>query len=318
MAPEVRTVHIANAKLNEGSEYEFLVLKRTGISESEQYFILQDPFGYKILLPELPYREYGFSQGSHINCRVDKISCSGRIYLEPNHPVYKEGLDYDFIVTGKKEEWINGIEKQCYLELLDALNKPCRVLVSVSDLDKYLTQGFASCKLDRIKKGVLFLRLTDELHLSEYLIEGNAYPFFIEKKDKSSFILIDNQGHRHLLNAMWYSEYTNLRIGSTINCKVIKRTSEGCMVLEPEHPYYNEGQEYYFNILRIEKNEFADGAQDVLAVCSDGQSGTLAHVNLQTGWESRLSGKEQVRGRITRIRKGRVYAEALFDDEFPD
>ncbi len=91
----VKKINIPNARLTEGQWYTFRILKVVSLGEDEGWFVMQDPNGYKILLPKGFYEDYGFAPGQSVSCRVDKINCNGRMFLEPGHPHYKEGEVYD-------------------------------------------------------------------------------------------------------------------------------------------------------------------------------------------------------------------------------
>ena len=72
-----------------GESYSFQIFKTVDIS-NEEFYMLLDPNGNKYLLPAINYKPYNFKIGEWIKCRIDKINCTGKMYIEPNHPVYKE------------------------------------------------------------------------------------------------------------------------------------------------------------------------------------------------------------------------------------
>ena len=84
-------------KFQEGEIHPFKVVGFTEIPGTEEsFFILQNSFGGKHLLKAISYTHYDLQIDTTINCKIDKINCSGKIYLEPENPIYKEGKIYDF------------------------------------------------------------------------------------------------------------------------------------------------------------------------------------------------------------------------------
>ena len=49
------------------------------------------------------YKHYGIEPGNKINCRIDKINCTGKIFLEPEHPNLINGNRYDFMILDKEQ-----------------------------------------------------------------------------------------------------------------------------------------------------------------------------------------------------------------------
>jgi hypothetical protein len=83
-------------RIEEGKYYLFQVIGRIVLQDEQSYFILEDPFKIRHLLPVRFYKNYGIEAGGSINCKVDKINCTGRVYLEPEHPYYVVGQFYSF------------------------------------------------------------------------------------------------------------------------------------------------------------------------------------------------------------------------------
>ncbi len=137
-------------KLKERARYDFLVIKLVE-TDDERYFLLKGPDNKRYLLPEKYYTVYGIMTGSVINCRIDKINCKGKVFLEPEHPYYREGNEYEF-------------------RLLEQQNKPDQngKLLIVGDEFGLRHEVFVpgDCeisasmvfRIDKIKKGCLFLK----------------------------------------------------------------------------------------------------------------------------------------------------------------
>ena len=86
-------------RLSEGFDYEFFVEKITESPEGNHHFVLKGPDKRKYLIPGKYYEYYNITVGETIVCRVDRINCTGRIFLEPKNPLYTEGCIYTFYVN---------------------------------------------------------------------------------------------------------------------------------------------------------------------------------------------------------------------------
>jgi len=85
-----------NIILSEGNWFPFRIHKLVQLQDDAWYFVLQDINGMKHFMPAEYYESYGFKPGDEISCKIDRINCTGRIFLEPKHPYYLEGEIYIF------------------------------------------------------------------------------------------------------------------------------------------------------------------------------------------------------------------------------
>lgn len=239
--------------LSEGEFHKFIIHKCVLAPDNTQQYVLKGPFSKKYLLPKEYYEQYGFEAGQEITCRIDKINCSGRIFLEPEHPIYKVGEIYEFNIDEICEELdkLNNLRKVINVrDLLGNLIKVyCESYVKVDNPKKI------SCKVERIKKGKMRLSLYSADIEKKILFEGRYYSFEIigetTKNHKKIFVLKDISGEKHILEKEYYKNF-DIKIGKKINCKAVKIMEDGTFLLEPEHPYYKEGNVYTFKFLRVE------------------------------------------------------------------
>jgi hypothetical protein len=83
----------------EGQRFSFVITNKLVLpGTDEANLILLGPDRKKYLLAEQYYENYHLKIGQTIVCTIDKINCSGKIFLEPDHPYYKIGERYDFLV----------------------------------------------------------------------------------------------------------------------------------------------------------------------------------------------------------------------------
>jgi hypothetical protein len=138
-------------RLEEGKYYLFQVIGLVTLQDERAYFILEDPFKIRHLLPSRQYTRYEIQAGQSITCKVDKINCTGRVYLEPKHPHYVEGNTYDFEVISISK---NPRSERHTILLNDMYNNeisadcPKDFIFANKDLKKI------SCKIVRIRKGM--------------------------------------------------------------------------------------------------------------------------------------------------------------------
>jgi hypothetical protein len=226
------------------------------IPDEGVYYVLIDLHGYKHLLKKEYYLHYHFEIGGTIQCRIDKINCSGKIYLEPEHPLYKEGKAYDFEVVEQKEITNLLGESQKILIIKDLFEN----LLTVSADEAQIENNCVSCVVDQIKKGQLFVTPINATKAIKGLKEGDWFhakiaKHFTDEDHNSFFLLKDKNNHSFYLPTKYYENY-HLQIGDQIYCKVVKIRSQWDYVIEPQSPHYSEGAVYDFVVKgkKIEHN----------------------------------------------------------------
>ena len=246
----------------EGSSYPFIVTGKIVLPpDDEEFLILNSNFGSRHLLKYEPYKHYGLKKNTEVNCRIDKINCSGKMFLEPEHKDYKEGNIYSFRINGFEEILNSDEQAERFLQLTDANNQDVYV-----NIGKYSPRDFSEavkCRVDRIKKGKLYLTLAETTTLISRLEAGKIYEFLIISiqtlaEDEEYYMLQDELGETHYLRKKFYEDY-GFNIDDTIRCRVLHKPHQLFRhYLEPEHPYYKTGETYPFLVTGIEHytNEF--------------------------------------------------------------
>jgi len=146
-------------RLEEGKRYIFKVIGKVTLQDEQAYYILEDPHKIRHLLPSWLYKYYGIKTGQTITCKVDKINCTGRVYLEPEHPCYKEGQTYDFTVSSINK---NTFPDKLSIDIIDIFSNKISV-----DCPKDLKidnneNAKISCRIIRIRKGIPKVVLTPD------------------------------------------------------------------------------------------------------------------------------------------------------------
>lgn len=141
-----------NVHLEEGEWYPFKIHNLVQLQDEANYYILTDINGMKHFMPSGYYTDYGFKIGDEIICKIDRINCTGRIFLEPTHPFYKEGKIYSFELENYQ---IQGNNITLFVKGL--IGNSIEVPVCDIDINKLMTKKKVSCKVQNIKKGELIL-----------------------------------------------------------------------------------------------------------------------------------------------------------------
>lgn len=92
----LKSIYIYTEKFSEAEWHPFRVIKTLVIPGEDEYLLVESRSCNRLLIPARHYQNYGIEANTWIQCRVDRINCSGRIFLEPEHPFYKTGNTYTF------------------------------------------------------------------------------------------------------------------------------------------------------------------------------------------------------------------------------
>jgi hypothetical protein len=303
----VKKIQVNNPKLQEGQYLDFEVVKSLEIDRDQKFWVLRDPLGYKVLLPYELYKDYGIQKGETINCRIDRVNCNGKVFLEPRHPYYREGEVYNFpLVDVETSSSLLGDNVFFYI-VKDVHNNHLKVNASL--LSDQPAPQIVQCFVERVKKGRLLLKLQrqEEKSLREsfrswrlFQVTGESYD--PEEKQKY-FIAADSLDQKYLISKKHFSSY-EITLGKQVKCKISQLSVHGVYLLEPEHPIYKEGEQYKFEISHLEQMEFSDNnVQDFLVVndCFDEK----VKIEITSGELSGLKDKTHVYARVNSIEKSR-------------
>jgi len=144
--------------LKEGETYLFKIYKKMVFPDGEEYYLLESPFKSKHLLLLKMYFNYHFKLNENVNCKIDRINCSSRIFLEPEHPIYKINGIYEMnfvrfdCITNSK-----GFKKDAII-IQDKFDAEYFCVVE-DDSYKYNDLSVIKYKLMRIKKGIFYIHI---------------------------------------------------------------------------------------------------------------------------------------------------------------
>jgi hypothetical protein len=256
-------------RLKEGKSYSFQITGVTNLPDESECFVLCDPNGIKHLLETKYYHYYQFEIGQSITCRIDKINCNGKIYIEPLHPYYRIGKAYDFPLVRIEDR--AQAEKEKFAIFEDVFCN--EIKLSLHYFTDLLQIGQrVKLKVVRIKKGQIIL--SEPIFNQEYtgMVKGKVYSFklkdFIDLTGQQSFFIITSEdGLMYKLRFKYYEKY-DLKVGQTVNCRLIKSGKE--TLLEPAHPFYQINSYYEFDIIGEETMpDYPEGLRKVYILKND-------------------------------------------------
>ena len=137
-------------------------IKKKIVEDDVEYFILIDEFNDNHLLETSFFNDYNLKIGETYNFRVDKINCKGKIFFEPEHPVYKLNEIYEFYFVEKQTK-TNKENQEFYLLIFtDNINTFCDMEVDKKEFENsYFPQQKIKAKVVRTKKARLIIEKTE-------------------------------------------------------------------------------------------------------------------------------------------------------------
>ncbi len=240
----------------EGQRFQFQITNKLVLpGTDEANFILLGPDKKKYLLPEQYYENYHLLVGQTITCTIDKVNCSGKIFLEPDHPYYKIGERYDFLVLrlAEQENFLGRTQLIAWVRDLHGLEWSCPI-----DKSEDIEPGYSylACRVERIKKGELILSLPAMTSRFTSLKAGLIYSFKLLDiktfENEEFYVLKDTIGNFHRLPLMHYIQY-GFKPGQALEAMVVKYKPNGECLIEPVHPFYKIGESYQFKYSGLQK-----------------------------------------------------------------
>jgi len=292
----------------EGLKYPFVIINKLVLPGTDEVnFILLGPDQKKHLLPEQDYILYNLKVGQSISCTIDKINCSGKIFLEPDHPYYKIGERYDFLVLriSERDDFIGSSQVIAWVRDLHGLEWPCPI-----DSMEGIEPGYShlACRVERIRRAELQLSLP--ALTSRFSVLKAGYHYLFKMVDIKTFegeeyyILKDHLGNFHRLSLAYYKCY-GFKINQEIKALVVRYNPAGEGIIEPEHPYYQIDSDYQFSYVRIERKVDVFGRIEAVILVEDIYN-NLVKVKPEP-WQVELTeyNPKQILCRVLRFKKGR-------------
>jgi len=235
-----------------GQWYDFLYKNKLKLPDGSSSMVLTDSKGVMYLVPISLYESYGFEPGQTIACKVDKINCTGKVFLEPRHPGYTEGEVYTFKRVGVIEGENESGDRVKRLIVEDNAGTSFEFDL-LSDQHETGIPDELLCRVRRIRKSKVHLHWIEEDNQADNVYEvGKLYDFSVIKtghtfKNEAFIVLRGIEGKLHGIKEKHYSSY-NLQVGSIIQCEFRGYNENDRLLLEPVHPVYIPGRKYSFAV----------------------------------------------------------------------
>ncbi|HNS29773.1 MAG TPA: hypothetical protein PKL52_04485 [Tenuifilaceae bacterium] len=302
-------------KLTEGETHLFRVIKFANLPDEGDYFVLRHESGRRILLSAQVYKNYGIKIGQSIRCRVDKVSCTGKVYLEPEHPVYKVGNEYEFAVVDCRRESPN--DSHFTLTVADCFHNQIRVLVS--EMVNPNNSRKVLLRVTSIKKGIpiaidtAFKQIPSDL---SPIIGKNLFFTVLgmgrDDNDEVVYSLAEHSGLRAELKEKHFNRY-GFKTGEVIECTIIGETRRGLIKVEPINPFYKKGGVYNFEIVEDNVRLYEQHGDDYTLVVMD-LTGKKCGVQVDKATYNKYKKKPGIACRVIGFRKGKPMLEFAQSD----
>lgn len=294
-------------KFEEGSWYSFTISGLTYIPDKGDFYVLTHESGRKMLLKSSFYTKYNFVLGQNIECRIDKVNCTGQVFLEPKHPIYSEGCLYSFpLIKVNKEE--KSLFNATVRDVLDN-----EIDVFVSQIKRYKINESILLKVVQIKKGIAVLQQdkSEVFTTSEKQI-GNKIKLRIANITKYNledyYILTEKNNEKAKLKLEHFKKY-GFAVGKEINCQIIGfDLNNNSLVVEPINPWYVVGKSYLFKVESIVEYADLEGNIAINVIVLDKVKNKCG-VKVDELTAVRISKMKEVKCKVKGFRKGRPQLE---------
>ena len=290
--------------MNSGDVFQVTLKKHIKLSETEQFWVAESPDGQRFLMNYFYYVDYGFSVGKSIQVVIDKINCSGKVFIEPDHPVYKRGKTYAFII----ETVLSKIENCFSLIVKDVFGHKIAVQYHANDAKKI--SGEVELLVIGLRKGLPVL-LDPALKEQTPFKENEIYSFLVLDKIKinqEDFFQLEDDFHRiHLLPALFYTKYS-IEIGKPLECYVVRIEQNAELKLEPVHPVFHLGHELSLNFMgEYHGDEYIGRRHKLYLLTDDDGNEFFMSVRFMEGREI----PKRLLCRIEKLKKGQPLVEPV-------
>lgn len=288
--------------LQEKQTYTFRVIRLITLPDGSQNWVLTHSGEDRYMLPAEYYTDYQIKEGLSLRCRVDKINCTGRIFLEPDHPWYQEGKMYRFTflhgepVPAAKT---NVLKRLIFKGIHDEI-RPC---LTLTEFLPFTPGEVVEVLISRIKKGAVdFQPLILSTH--EIMHEGGVYEFFIENVNEAGNLLITGPRETVILLESEYYKQHGLKPGVKFSGIFLHWTPEGIPHIEPLHPVYKLGKTYSFPVLREDSVDHSAGSFEQVLVVEDCFGNEIRVFRRKVAGEIAAL-PERILCRVERLKKGK-------------
>jgi hypothetical protein len=294
--------------LKEKQSYDFKVVRVITLPDDTRSWVLTHTGADRYMLPYELYTDYGIAEGMIIRCRVDKINCTGRIFLEPEHPYYREGEHYSFTLLGESRFEDEAGNRMQQLELAGH-HGDYHHHIKPESAHHFAAGDKIEVQILSIRKGSLQLTL---VHSDDQttMQPGELYPFVITEEAEAGYWTIQGPyGIKARLQMCHYLDH-GLSVGSSFTGYFQRWQERGMPLIEPEHPVYRPGRVYLFDVHALGEIDPSDDHEGSFLIVTD----CFGHQIKVYQNEPHLPGEgksDKIRCRVVRLKRGIPVLRAL-------
>ncbi len=293
-------------KFEQGIFYTFKILGIINVPERGDHYVLLHGSGRKMLLKSEYYVKYNYEIGQYIDCKIDKVNCTGQVFLEPRHPHYIEGKEYLFNKISIQKK----IDNTLNLLVKDLFDNEIELFINQNQAN--LNDEKISLKVERVKKGLPILSFpkTQEVIANKYLSELIEFIIIASVIENSEeyYSLEDSLGRINTRLKVKHYKHYGFKIGQRCFCRVIGTNANGLMQVEPENPWYKVGESYVFKINSIESYIDLED-KEVKSIILLDNANNKSGIVLKEKEIQQIGAQNEIRCKVIGFRKGRPQLE---------
>lgn len=283
----------------EGNIITVKIIGETTTPKGEEVFIVIH-LNHKFLLSKETFTKTQPQIGQFVECIVDKVNCSGKIFLQAIKSITPIGTIEKFSVLHKNIVHDSLSQKKYQYSLLS--NNGLRIhLISYSDT----SSNIIKCKITGQNKSKLIIESLIP-GITNYHFEQVLSFKIIKTNDVDNiglcYIVEDLFKRKHIISIAKYAHY-NLNLGQNIQCRLLGFDKRFNLKLEPVNPIYEIGKQYIFETIRIEESKDDLGNNIRLLVVKDQLGMEASIVQLP----NQITINDSITAYVYRINNGRLY-----------
>jgi len=285
--------------LKEGDIVQVSILKEIQ-NPKGQYFYIGKYKKQKFLLPKELFSNGKPPIGQEIECLVEKINCSGKIFMRPVEK--KDDNTKQHFKIKHIEQVHDSLGNPKYKILLQTNDKNMREIISYKRPDTNVVKG----KIIGYRKSTPIIK-APSLH-SIYVTNSVQEMKILEQRTINNigtcFIVQDSYNRNHIIELDKFEHY-NLQLYSKIDCRILGFDKKHNLKIEPQNPIYKIGETYEFETIRLEESydELHNPIRILYVKDKLGKEASI--VQLPHNYQIQPS----VTAKVYRINNGRLYLE---------
>jgi len=284
--------------INEGDYIRLTIIAESKSPNGTSVFIAKHK-NRKFILSKSLFKEDIPMLKQSISCFVDKINCSGHIYLIPisERKLVEKVLLFKLIKQEPVFDSLNQKKFHYYLIHNDELkaNYLCYNKIQANELN---------CKIAGFKKSKPIIEPQEFPAIYKYNTIINVKIKEIKNVDTlgDCYIVEDKEGRIHPISVEKFAHY-QLQIDSEIKCQILGADKKHNLKLEPLNPKYEIGKVYQFKTLKLKDTSDDAGNRFKVLILQDDLGKEASIVQLSLNYKI----KPRVKARVYRINNGRLY-----------